>query len=327
MAPQTKSVSTHLVSPIFAKDTLINGRPVTIDCVRVAGQTYSITGGLFKVLQLEDEWFEDIVEPDAVIESLRQQSQITVDIFNFLQRVPETVPQYPYHHEWESFAVLPIDTYDRWWKQIESATRNKVRKSRKLGVEVRVCEFDDEFVRGMTNIFNESPIRQGRPFWHYGKDFETVKRQFSRYLFREQLIGAYYGDELVGFTMLANGGEFGDIGQIISKIEHRDKAVTNAMMAKCVELCEKRHWKYLVYAKWMDSSLGDFKRQSGFLEMKLPRYFVPLTLRGRLVLQLSLHRGLRRLLPEKLKQRLKHARKSWYERLTPGDTNRAPRLT
>jgi len=30
----------------------------------------------------------------------------------------------------------------------------------------------------MTAIFNESPTRQGRKFWHYGKDFATVKKQF-----------------------------------------------------------------------------------------------------------------------------------------------------
>ena len=71
-----------------------------------------------------------------------------------------------------------------------------------MGVEVRECAYDDDFVRGMTSIFNETPIRQGRRFWHYGKDFETVKRQFSRNLFREDLIGAYYQGELIGFAML-----------------------------------------------------------------------------------------------------------------------------
>ena len=60
------------------------------------------------------------------------------------------------------------------------------------------------FVRGMTSIFNETPIRQGRPFLHYGKDFETVKREFSRFLFREEIFGAYVGEELVGFIMLAD---------------------------------------------------------------------------------------------------------------------------
>ena len=74
-------------------------------------------------------------------------------------------------------------------KQIKAVTRNLVRKAEKKGVEVRIARYDDDFVRGMTQIFNEAPVRQGRLYWHYGKDFETVKRQFSRYLFREDLLG------------------------------------------------------------------------------------------------------------------------------------------
>ena len=69
----------------------------------------------------------------------------------------------------------------------------------------------------MTSIFNETPIRQGRPFLHYGKDFETVKREFGRFLFREEIFGAYVGEELVGFIMLADAGRYAYLGQIISK--------------------------------------------------------------------------------------------------------------
>ena len=78
---------------------------------------------------------------------------------------------------------------------------------------MREAAYDDEFVRGMTEIFNEAPIRQGRRFWHYGKDFETVKQQFSRYLFREEMIGAYYGGEMIGFIMLGNAGNYGTRGK------------------------------------------------------------------------------------------------------------------
>ena len=57
-------------------------------------------------------------------------------------------------------------------------------------------------------IYNQSPVRRGKPFWHYGKDFETVKQQFSRFIHREYMIGAYIKDELIGFMMLANAGKF-----------------------------------------------------------------------------------------------------------------------
>ena len=132
-----------------------------------------------------------------------------------------------------------------------------------MGVDVRECAYDDDFVRGMTSVFNETPIRQGRRFWHYGKDFETVKRQFSRNLFREDLIGAYYQGELIGFVMLGRSAHFADLGQIISKVEHRDKSVTSALIAKAVEVCCARQIPHLVYAFWTEDSLGHFKRRLG----------------------------------------------------------------
>ena len=119
-----------------------------------------------------------------------------------------------------------------------------VRKAEKSGIEVREASYDDAFVRGMTDIFNETPVRQGRKFWHYGKDFDTVKREFSRFLFREQLIGAYYRDELVGFVMLANAGKYGVLGQIISKVEHRNKAINNALIAHTIKKCETQQLPY-----------------------------------------------------------------------------------
>lgn len=299
---------------VFTKDTLINGSPARIECVEMSGQTFSLNRGLVTVVQLEDDWFEEVRDPEAVVAALEHRDGFSADILTFCQRLPHIEPRYSYEHEWESIAAVSIETYDHWFSQIESATRNKIRKSRKLGVEVRECSFDDDFVRGMTSIFNETPVRQGRRFWHYGKDFATVKKQFSRYLFREELLGAYYRDELVGFVMLGKTAAFADLGQIISKVEHRDKAVTNALIAKAVEVCCARGIGHLVYAFWTDDSLGEFKRQSGFREVKLPRYYVPLTLKGRLALRTGAHRGLKELLPAGLTSSLKRVRRAWYER-------------
>ncbi|MBV8378411.1 MAG: hypothetical protein JO279_15540, partial [Verrucomicrobia bacterium] len=152
-----------------------------------------------------------------------------------------------------------------------------------------------------------------RRFWHYGKDFETVKRQFSRFLFREDMIGAYYGGELIGFIMLGNAGRYGITGQIISSIKHRDKATNNALIAKAVALCEKKHLEYLVYLYWSDDSLAEFKRRCGFEKTRVPRYFVPLTTRGRLGFKLGLHRGWKEALPDQVKTRLKEWRRIWYK--------------
>lgn len=304
---------------LFEKETMLNGHPARLECAEIRGQVFSITRGLFTLVTLDDEWFDEVHDPVSVIEALRAERAIGADIFSFCQRLPHTLPRFPSPHEVESVAAIPIDSYENWWaKQIEGATRNQIRKSRKTGVEVRLSAYDDEFVRGMTSIFNESPIRQGRRFWHYGKDFETVKQQFSRNLFREQLLGAYYEGELIGFAMVGRCQHYADLGQVIAKIQHREKSVTSALIDKAVAFCAEQQIRYLLYALWTNDSLGQFKRRHGFREFQLPRYFVPLTHRGRLALKTGLHRGVTTLLPASIKASLKHARTAWYMRRERG---------
>ena len=113
--------------------------------------------------------------------------------------------------------------------------------------------------------------------------------------------------------MLADAGNYAFLGQIISKIAHRDLAPTNALLAKAVERCAEKRFPYLVYARWLDDSRGDFKRSNGFQKFDLPRYFVPLTLKGKLALKLGLHRGWREAVPEQIGKPLKKLRRRWYD--------------
>jgi hypothetical protein len=309
-----ETTASNSLSPteIYVKQTVIDGKTVSLDCATIDGQTYSVTRGLVRVISLEDDWYEDVSDPASVIAALNN-SNNRADIFTFWQRLPDTEPRYPYQMERDSIAVLPIKSYSFWWeKQIERKARNKIRKAQKNGVIVKPATFDDNFVRGITSIFNETPIRQGRHYLHYGKDFETVKRQFSRFLFREEIFGAYLGEELVGFIMLAYAENYAYLGQIVSKIAHRELAPNNALLAKAVERCAEKGVPYLVYALWLEDSLGDFKRGNGFQKFDLPRYFVPLTTKGKVALKLGLHRGWRGALPNQLKSPLKKLRKFWY---------------
>ena len=300
------------ISPqIFIKDTLHNGRPVTMRYTTIADQSYEIRPGLLDVLVLEDEWYGDVTDPHAVERIAR--SAKAADLFTFCQRIPDIDPRYPFHLEWEDVAVLPIMSYGDWWTGIKAKVRSDIRRSEKRGLVVRRAAFDDAFVQGMTRIFNESPVRQGRRFWHYGKDFETVKRQFSRFVSREQMIGAYYEDEMIGFIMLGNAGRYGVIEQIISSLRHRDKAPNCAMMAKAVEVCDQEGLAHLAYGFWKDDTLTQFKHRCGFERVRVPRYFVPLTWKGRLALRCGLHRGLKARLPASIKQPLKRARTRWLE--------------
>jgi hypothetical protein len=281
--------------------------------LQIHNKNVIITNRSIRIARIEQELCDEVKDPEKVAEALRQHS-VNVDIFTFCQHLPETKPKYEYYMEWDDLAVLSIKSYNYWWsKQIKSSTRALIRKAAKQGVVIRESEFNDIFVRGMASIFNESPIRQGKPFWHYSKDLETIKREFSRYLFREDLIGAYYNNELIGFIMLAHTGPYAVLGQIISKIKHRDKAPNNALIAKAVETCDRKKIPYLVYASWdPGSSLTDFKRHNGFEKISLPRYYIPLTIKGRVALRLGLHRGLAGVIPVAMKARLIKLRNLWY---------------
>src|SRR5262245_8988460 len=114
----------------------------------------TVVGKIIKIARLEQEWYDDIGEPEQIVEGLRNNS-VKADVFTFWQCLPEieapaliVTPRYKYYMEWDDIAVLPIKSYDHWWsKQINSSIRGKVRKASKQGVIVRDAEFSEEFVR------------------------------------------------------------------------------------------------------------------------------------------------------------------------------------
>ena len=308
-----KAESVLKCGEIYLQETLVRGVPTRVRCLDIGGQTYSLTDGLVRTVGLEDDWYEDVQHPEAVIRALREATGTGADLFTFWQRPPDIEPVHNFYHEFDDLAVLPISTYEDWWsKTIKARIRTTIRKSAKQGVEVRESDYNDAFIEGMAAIFNESRIRQGRPFWHFGKDFDTIKKQFSRFVHRERLIGAYFEGQMIGFVMLGDAGRFSLLGQILSSMHHRDKAPNNVLIAKSVELAAEQGHEQLVYWYWSDDSLSEFKRRCGFEKISAPRYYVPLTYKGELALKLGAHRGLRNMVPSTIKHRLKDWRNRWY---------------
>jgi hypothetical protein len=117
-------------------------------------------------------------------------------------------------------------------------------------VVVRSVPFTDDLVAGIVDIYNETPIRQGRPFWHYGKTFEAVKQMNATYLERSGFLGAFLGDELIGFLKIVYVNRVARLMQIVAKDAHRDKRPMNALIAKAVELCETKNCTDLVYGNY-----------------------------------------------------------------------------
>jgi hypothetical protein len=224
--------------------------------------------------------------------------------------------------EWDNFAALPVTTFDHWWtKQIGFKARNKAKQAEKNGVVVREVPFSESLVQGIWQIYNEVPVRQGRRFPHYGKSVETVYREEATFLSSSIFIGAFLGDKLIGFAKLVPDETRTQAGlmNILSLIQQRDKAPTNALVAQAVRSCAERGIPYLVYSnfaygKKQRDSLSDFKERNGFKRIDLPRYYVPLTPLGRIAFRLGLHHPLTHLLPESVATKLRGLRWAWHNR-------------
>ena len=286
-------------------------------CMLVGNRQISIAGKVVRIAKLED--FEFVDDPNDFIDQLRK-AVTKADIFTFTQKLPETDPKYNYYMEWDNVAALHITNFQDWWtKQLNQEARNKVRKAGKKGVEVQVVNFDDDLVRGITNIYNESRMRQGKQFVHYGKSVEIIKKEHATFLDRSCFLGAYYNDELIGFIKLVFDKDYARTMQVISKIGHRDKASTNALISKAVEVCERKKIPYLVYGKFFygkkgKDSLSDFKQSNGFRKVDIPRYYVPITLKGKIALKLRFHQSISGLLPPKMIDLLIDMRIKWYSK-------------
>jgi hypothetical protein len=307
------------ISPQFI-EIKVRGKTVKVPSTRIQGRTIIVTGKWVKMAVVEDEdcLEGDIVEnPDLFLIQLKQ-DPLKVDLFTFEQKPTSTKPQYGYYMEWDNAAIIPIKDYGDWWEKLPQETRRNVRRAAKLGVDVKVAHFDDELVRGIVDIYNETPIRQGRRFWHYGKSFETVKNETATYLERSEFIGAYYENALIGFIKLVYVDKCARVIHILSKEQHADKRPTNALIAKAVQVCAEKGFTSLQYAKYVyggneASPLTEFKRRNGFKQVRYPRYYIPISTIGKLVLKLNLHHGLIHLLPKKVSVTLRGLRKRVVE--------------
>lgn len=304
----------------------VKGRPVSVPAVQVNGRTIFASGGWLKVASVRDEaWLagEAVQDPESALDRIKK-AELSADIFTFAQKLPDPKPRYDYPYIWDNIASIDTSDFKDWWEnRLPQETRKNVRRSVKRGVAVREVEFNDEFVKKIVEINNEAPIRQGRPFWHFGKSFEVVKRDYSTLLDRSVYIGAFHGDSLIGFIKMVYMGEIAGILQIVCMNKHQDKRPANALITRAVEICSEKKMKYLVYGKYVygnntKSPLTEFKRRNGFAQTLVPRYYIPLSLKGRMAMALGLHLSFKRLIPEKLYFFLGNLRARWYQRGASG---------
>jgi hypothetical protein len=297
------------------------GRWVKAPAAEIDGNLIVVTGRAIRTAAVHDEeWLEgEIQDPETCIERLKTRAShgLRADVFTFAQKLPTTTPRYAYQTEWESVAAIPLSGFTGWWEGLPQETRKNVRRSAKRGVVVQTKPLDDELVRGIAAINNESLLRQGRPFAHYGESFEEVKKDFSSFSDRCELFCAYVGDELVGVLKVMYRRQVASVLKLQSKSSHYDKRPSNALIAAAVEQCDKKGISFITYGKYRygnqeKTSLMAFKAHHGFTEILVPRFHVPLTTKGRIIIALGLHRGLTGIVPESALSVGRSLRSKWH---------------
>jgi hypothetical protein len=287
--------------------------------INVRGVDIRIEGWLIRFARLDREKYEALTEPESVLEGLRS-SGVRIDLFTFVQNLPETQPKHTYPMEWDNLAVLPVSTFDEWFsRQIRFAPRGRVRQAEKKGVTVREVPFDDDLVRGIWEVYNESPICQGKRSRHYGNDLQTVREKEATFPDKSVFIGAFLDGQMIGFLRMVvdESRKQAWLIEFMSMVRHRDKCSSNALIAQCVRSCAERGVRFLIYERFAygrktADGLAQFKEVNGFKRVEIPRYYVPLTYFGSLAFRIGLHRNLADHLPATLAERIRQARGAWY---------------
>lgn len=287
--------------------------------MEVFGKEVRVDGRLVRIGHLDGDKYMFAENIEETLAALRA-SKERIDLFTFLQKPPDVTPRYAYPMELDNLAVMPISTYEHWWNhQIKSLARNRARQAEKKGLSVREVPFDDRLIEGIVAIHNETPIRQGRRFPHFGMDWEGARNYAGTFRERSVFLGIFDQERMVGFVKLVidDSSRYACVIHNLSLIQYRDRAPSNALMAQAVKSCVARGLSHLVYEQFRygkkdADGLSAFKETVGFRPMELPRYYVPLTSLGWLALKLRLHHSWVEHVPEPLLARYRALRSTWH---------------
>ncbi|MFN0126413.1 MAG: hypothetical protein ACKV19_07005 [Verrucomicrobiales bacterium] len=318
----TSSKTFSATAETYRTEVRVRGKAILVPAIIIGERTIVANGKYVKIARIKDEAFvqgEIVANLDETLAAISAY-QCKADIFCFSQKIGEDAPKYTHYFEWEDFAVINITSYEDWYKtKIKKDARENIRRAAREGIRVESVPYNEKLVQQIKELYDETPIRQGKRFWHHGKSLEEIDILHGTYKDRAEFIAAYLGSEFVGFLKMVYVDNFAKTMHVISKERHFQKRPTNALIAKAVEICAEKGLSHLIYGEFTfggkrSSSLSEFKQRNGFERVAYPTYYVPLTVKGRLVLKLGLHKGLRAKLPPALIERALKLRSMLYKR-------------
>src|SRR5579872_6982667 len=117
--------------------------------MQAGGRNIMLSGRAIRTARLDGETYRFIEDPEPILADLRQSRQ-RVDLFTFLQRVPDTSPRFSYPMELDNLAVVEQHSFDHWWnEQLGFKAHNKAKQAEKKGVVNREIKFDEALAHGI----------------------------------------------------------------------------------------------------------------------------------------------------------------------------------
>src|SRR5690242_19292054 len=105
--------------------------------VQIAAQEVQVDGVLLRSARPAAAIYEWVREPQAIVDALRT-GPARVDLFTFMQTLPDTPPKYAYPMEWNNVAALSISTFENWWaNDLNTNARKALCVAQQSGIVVR----------------------------------------------------------------------------------------------------------------------------------------------------------------------------------------------
>jgi len=212
-----------------------------------------------------------------------------VDVVSFPERAfSDGSSRYSFPSRTEVLGLLRLTTCEDWFCALRKKQRYTLRRAKKLGVEARLSMGDEEDVQAAYSLYHETDRRQDMKFVPYYSYSASALRSMLAKSDSCIMLGAYLNKKLVGFMKLRIG-ELGAIVETMLVTIHRIPGVGNVLIESAVkELCAK-DIRFLIYGHMgYMSGLDDFKIHNGFKSVPDRRYYVPMTHKGRVCINMGL---------------------------------------
>ena len=221
---------------------------------------------------------------------------VQTDLFSFWNRDWIQPRTYSYPSVEDNICLLQVTSHAEWFHNLHRKTRNMIRKNLKTQCTVRPLRFCEDTYKRILNIFHETATRQGRTFPnYYMHSFHEVEDKMAPWKDTSCLIGLFLHNELIGFTDLVFVDGYILISHFLSYTRHYDKAPNNRLMSEIVKTAEAEGISNIVYGKMASGNTGlnRFRLHHGFRRYPVPRYYVAISGKGRVIMKIGINRSYR----------------------------------